>query len=1113
MHVYFSNRIENLFEKLKTNLFPTAPFTQKIIIVPNQAIKSWIMLQLAQDPSTQIATGIKFYQLNKAFQELFPAAHAFSSHLELALAIEAEIKNSPSICTQLSNYLQTTTTHSSKKSQKRLTALSDHLAHLFEKYNLFASRETAKWEIADEQQEWQKQLWQKLHTDPSPWRSLYHDLEQQNPTFNNTEISLFAINFLPNIYHRLFDKISKNTLVHYYQLSPCRAFWLDICSDKEQSKLLAKVKKQNVSLNQQTALENLLRDKNPLLANFGRMGREMMTQIEASDPIIHEDYELNSSALAEPCYEQLVDDTITIAHDPKPLSILKAIQSDILLLRSPDNQPLSFPSIDKSIQCHIAPSSMREIEILYNNLMQLIERHSHDEDPISPQDIVVMAPDITQYEASIHAVFGQEESKLDYTIADISMTSQSSLTQGFLSLLNLNFSRWESTIVLELFANAEFQKAVGWAAEDLYQIRKWIKESGICWGYDLQHRNELLRRDHCDKEQVENSAQGTWKQGISRLLLSLSTNLKGHLNSESNLIPSTPAVEFTQVELLEQFITLIDRLKSDLEPLINQTTMTLESWSSYLKKLLEDYFYFDSSNQESKSLLHAINAFKESSKHIPKAQFSFHTIKKQLFDALNKKNFSFKESHLHAVKFCSMLPMRALPAKVIYLLGMDDKSFPKKNISEPLNLLQKAPSDYCPTANDHDRYLFLETILSARQYLIFSYSSTKEEELSSLLLTELFQYIDSSYQIDQQPPSQHLIKRHPLDSFDKEYFIKESPFPSYFQHHYLAAQAYYNKGKTACHQFIPEFFHAELPSFLEELPATIDIRHLCEAGKNPLKLFFNRSLGIYLKSDSDQEIKDEDSFAVSGLENYKLVSAALKKPSETVLTHADKIGYLPKGIFKSAFQDKFRTDLEEVYSNLRGVDKLFSVDLNPNCQEPFMASENRWIIPCIDIEGTKIVGTIDNLSAEGLVVQADFKITDILKIWPLYILLHLLDTPKIKKRILFTKSDKTLDFTIDNPQEQLKSYLGYTLMCMQRGSLMIPELVPTIMKGDFPKFLEVTEKKLNDPFNPLYNDYMNWLHTHCSLPATSALFNQWNAHANRIYKPLKTLFPKQFTST
>jgi hypothetical protein len=71
------------------------------------------------------------------------------------------------------------------------------------------------------------------------------------------------------------------------------------------------------------------------------------------------------------------------------------------------------------------------------------------------------------------------------------------------------------------------------------------------------------------------------------------------------------------------------------------------------------------------------------------------------------------------VTFCSLVPMRAIPFKVVVLMGLEAAAFPRKTDDDrlqPLVHLQKGSKQFCdPDASREDRHLFLEAFGMARE--------------------------------------------------------------------------------------------------------------------------------------------------------------------------------------------------------------------------------------------------------------------------------------------------------------------------------------------------------------------------------------------------------------
>src|SRR5262249_56467512 len=77
------------------------------------------------------------------------------------------------------------------------------------------------------------------------------------------------------------------------------------------------------------------------------------------------------------------------------------LQTDMLTLRVRDGR-MRIAAGDRSLQVHVCHGPMREVEVLYDQLLWLFEQHPD----LTAADVVVMTPDIEAYAPAIEAVFG-----------------------------------------------------------------------------------------------------------------------------------------------------------------------------------------------------------------------------------------------------------------------------------------------------------------------------------------------------------------------------------------------------------------------------------------------------------------------------------------------------------------------------------------------------------------------------------------------------------------------------------------------------------------------------------------------------------------------------------
>lgn len=1136
LQVCLSNRVERLYGHLKERLFahPSAPFAKRFIVVPSPALKTWLMARMADDPDLQIAAGVEITHLEGAIASIvdryavdpgsFPRRR---SSLELSLRLEAEIKGVLSTCKTLTpddenlwqplvGYLRPDTGHIAKrKIERRILALSDQLANLFMLYGKYGTTMLREWQ-KNPKIHWQAMLWNRIIGETMPEQTLWKCA--------NAAVHLFAMSFIPKQTHLLLKQLSQTLSVHYYLLSPCHVFWSDILSDKECRRLMVSWREKGAREAQQLALDELIYERNALLANFGRVGREMAQQIEACGCATVENYVIQEAFTKIPQYAPLLTGDLSCNESNSLPTLLEALQTDLLLMRSPSRDDLIHLSFDGSVQLHAAPTPWREVEALYDTLMRILEESCAKGVPVQPGEILVMAPDIASYEPYIHAVFGSPESCLDYKMMDVDLVSQNSLVQAFLSLLALPYGRWDAAVVLQLFSHPAFHKKQGWTLEDVVKIRSWIDSSGIRWGDDPKHREHLLRRDHGEVTLFDKSGGGTWSDGIDRVVLGLAVESPPE-GVETCFYPAAN-VDTAQADLLGRWIAIMRALRSDLAVLVGDTEMTLQAWADTLESLFEAYLYVDTANAEGEEKIRGVLAQLRRAAQAAPQSYPLSTVKHHVEALLKRDSAAYREGHLHAVRFCSMLPMRAVPAKVIALLGMAEGCYPRKEKSQSLNLLRENPSaDYSPTQLEFDRYLFLEALLSARENFVMIYSSASQddgkEQPSSLLATELFGYLDSGYTVDGGLPSERCLVNHPLRAYDKAYFSKEGQLKTYSEEHYRAACAYYLKEKRPLHSFVPEFFYVkQSPSSASE--ETVEVRQLAKFAKNPLRAYFNNRLGLYIDNPEEKKVKTEEDFHFSFLDNAVLRKALLKSSGESVESIAARTGALPQGPFKEHALKNLTNDVVECRESLAkygvSAETLFRIELSEKHKEPYLSEAGTWKLPPLPCtvagRNVTIVGHLDDISEAGYVIFKECKDTILVQHWPQYLVFHAAISRyglRINPHLIFAKKGARKDPLADDPTKELEAYLQYYFAGMESPSPLIPEWVSLIVKNDADALQKAASEIQSGKSDFFFNDDAAWLWHGSPAPDAASITRIWSPIACEVFgsifenrKPSKT---------
>lgn len=975
MDVYLSNRIENLFEALRGNVYgAAAPFARRLVMVATPPLKAWVMLELAE--KSGIAAGIEIGTVEESFRKLMRPEKPFPKTEEVALGLEIEILKVMEDSFRDEKWEPLVTYLGNER--KKITPFTFELARLFQKYNLYGTKLGKEWE----REGWQRTLWDKLFAEQNaPWSSPYLEYAQAEPAeMKMGTLDVFAVSFIPKVQLDFLLRLSKKMEVRLYCLSPCESFWSDLAASKDQ----------------------------PLLANFGKIGRVMARWIEESGA-----------------------ETFEIYHQGKVKTLLEHIQEDMRTLRDySETPPKALPS-DCSVQVHGAPSYLREVEVVQQVLLEIVSRGG-----IEPRDILVMAPDISLYAPFIPAVFDGEF--FTPHVSDLRMPALEPLIQLFLQLVSFACGRWSSQDFLVLLESPFFYKKQGWDRQEVATIKEWIENCPIRWGEDPLHRQTLLKQIYGEAEESIPYAPGTWEFGIHRLLAGL-------IRSDHEQVVPYAAIESTQGELLGELIDLTHALKKDLAPLVDGSHLTLVQWSEKLRGLFTTYFNPAGGEAQGEQLLKIIEGFRRLGVQFGETLLPFSTILKHLEYSLNQSSTRYKESNLQTVRFCSLLPLRTVPAKVVVLMGMEEGAFPRSDNHLSFDLLHQNPLvDFCPTRADMDRFIFLEALLSARTAIIFTYQSKGKEDLKDqgpgLLVEELLQAVKRGYLTE----ILHLV--HPVNRFDSCYFTPGSPFKSFSMRDFEEAEALI-KEKLSPHRFIVDF---PLPKHDFEPIDILRFEDLKGFVKDPLKVFFNKTLGIFIE---EEHSKKEEPFIHSPLEFSGLKRKLLQKPVDAVLEQAKKEGLLPVDLFQDATKQRLQEELKAIAS--------FGIPLED-------IEEVEFALPLSVI----LKGKIPLVTPEGLMVYKEKNKESLIEVWPLFLVY--LALRKGKPQLLFLKDGKIADGSKINPEEELEELIDYYRGALSGGSPLDPRLF--------------TGKK---SFSP----YLEWLQREGEL----SIATEWNQKGEKLF--------------
>lgn len=847
--LHVSNRTENLVAHLRQviEIAPLSnPFAKEVLMIQSQGMERWLAQQLAAH-----------FKVWANYEFLFPAAF-FNA---IAAAVDSRLNAEPFARNRMLWRLESLLRHAEDEVYRPLRyylggdnaalkryQLARQLAQLFDQYQILRPDMLAAWQngaaLGDGAEErWQCALWLSLlerlgeRHRGALWLEAVaklNALEEGALADKLPErISLFGINTLPPLFLSFLQGVARHTQVHFYLLNPAQSYWADVESKRQTAR--KHLKSPSSSLFQKAEEGDFMPEGHPLLAALGQQGREFQQLLleQAEFALQLESYEPGE---AFPDSAGSIRATEENFKPGRGASNLQQLQNDIL-----DNCLSAVPlQKDASITIHACHSRMREVEVLRDQLLHVLECDRS----LELRDIVVMAPNIQLYAPFIAAVFAD----IQHTVADRSLRVSNALLNAFIAFLQLSQSRFGWQEVLDLLQQPSVYASFDLSETDLQWIAHWVEDTRIRWGRSAEHKQQLG---------LPPQPENTWLAGVQRLLLGYA------MGDDSDFVQGIlpyKHLEGSSAQALGGLYDYLQLLCDAAEKLA--VPRSLQAWGETLHRYAGILFAATPPGAvERRQLLDMLNELVGDLGTLHREPVSLEVLLAWLEDAVDEQLTAsgFLRGQL---TFCSMLPMRAIPFQVIALLGLNHGEFPKIDRPPAFDLLAKHYRKGDRSRRSDDRYQFLEILLSARRQLLITYTGQSIRDNRaippSVVVDELLEVLQDAYGLS------GLVVKHPLQAFSPRYFNGADGLFSYAQEHCVAAQALAQPGAAQ-----PAWWQGAIASDAESAGAAIEWGDLLAFYRHPQKYFLQRKLALYLHGP-EADAEEREPFAVEGLEAYGL---------------------------------------------------------------------------------------------------------------------------------------------------------------------------------------------------------------------------------------------------
>jgi len=845
LHLHRAARTDLLADGLGTLLADPLPdpFAQELVLVPARGVERWLSQRLSHllgrrpGSGDGVCAGVAFRSPGSLIAEISgitgttdadpwsPEALAWP----LLEVIDASLGQP--WCHTLAKHLGHFDIDDEAELRRgRRYAVARRLAGLFASYARQRPQLLVDWLDGDPGDldadlAWQPQLWRllvaTLPVDPPHIR--HHNTLarlRDAPTELPARLSLFGHTRLPVTDIELLDALATHHDLHLWLPHPSDELWRALTGIRGPMPRTGDTSRRRVG--------------HPLLQTLGRDLRELQSVLPA-----------------EPATDEYLGTHPGDAN--RRDTLLGWLQSDIAA-NAVRPQHRALAAGDRSVQVHACHGTARQIDVLREVLLGLLE----DDPTLEPRDIVVMCPDIETCAPLIVANFGLGElpganhpaHRLRVRLADRALTQTNPLLGVAGELLGIAGSRATATQVLNLAQAPPVRARFGFTDDNLDIITAWVRESGIRWSFDTQHRKPYG---------LDHIVPNTWRFGLDRIL----TGVAMSDDSQAWLATALPLddVGSNRVELAGRLAEYVDRLQSAVDSLDGVRPLT--EWIEALTDGVEALTRVDAGEAwQSGQLRREFATILAQADFRADAALRLSDVRALLAGQLSGRptRANFRTGTLTV---CTMVPMRSVPHRVVCLVGLDDGVFPRPALPDGDDVLARRPMTGERDIRSEDRQLLLDAICAATETLVVTYTGADEHtghpRPPSVPLAELLDALD---QTTTAPVRERVLIEHPLQPFDirnvtPSKLVPGQPF-TFDPTALVAARAAAGDRHPR-----PRFVTDPLP---DPAPDDVALADLLAFLRDPVKGFF-RALDYTLPWEVD-EVKDEMPVEIDNLEEW-----------------------------------------------------------------------------------------------------------------------------------------------------------------------------------------------------------------------------------------------------
>lgn len=885
-HLTVAGSLEPLADQLAAVLSTplSDPFASEFVAVPGDGVKAWLNARLA-DRLGASEPGVSHDGIAANIDYQYPATvvtRALGTNSGLGRWATGPLTWAIHDVLFAAGPTEAMAEFGSEPDVIRARAIAD----LFDRYGMYRQDMVLRWSQGadvnavgaplDSHHLWQPRLWRAVQahlggpTDAERTREL---TEQLRDGLLADELSgslpervcLFGLASLPPPHLQVLSALSLHRDVHVFAPTASQARWERV-RPLVRDRLPLPIRRGTTDEQELTVAGG-----NPLVNGWGRASREAhVLLIDAANNV-----------------PSTVTDAEPAAAAAETQTLLGRLQHDLRTDTAPPGAPVGEapdermsidPATDPSLRWHRAYGPARQVEVLRDALIRLLDEKNDDGTfRFHPRDIAVLTPDVARFAPLVEATFAGDPSHgvpaLPVRIADRTLRADDPLLDALSALLGLLGGRFRATEVMAFASRQPIRERFGFTDEGLSRIGSWAKSTNVRWG--------LGPADHEHAGLPDTVIAHTWSAGLDQLLLGATMADAGLRLGVGDVAPFAD-IEGNQVVDAGALADFIHALTGAVGAL--QERSTVDDWCDALAGALRSLCSVpDADAWRWHSIEKLIESFRADACIDDVARDG--SIEAVELAALLRSRLGNEGGRPRfgtgSITVSALTAQRGIPHKVVCLLGLDgDVGAGGLAVAEDLAAVTPCVGDR--DARSEQRAQLLDAVLSAgERLLVFSTGNdlrTNTELPPAVVVAELMDQVDAMARLADGATgrvSAALTTSHPRQAWSEpalESGVLGIDGPWSFDRGALDAAL---ARRARIESDAPTAEPVPSPKLDDGvIVERVSLADFAKAGTNPAEILLKARLGLSVVTEQD-DLRNAIGLDLNGLDEWTVVDALL----------------------------------------------------------------------------------------------------------------------------------------------------------------------------------------------------------------------------------------------